>query len=420
MSRTGAQLTILTLIVGLFLTRESRLPPLDAIEESFADFLAMNSRRTEQPAAVTLVGINESSLREHPLPWTPLDYALFFRSAGVFRPEIVATDAALAWDEKAMRPEAQNKFTQYKTMLREQVLRSPKVLLGAQLGFPEDPDAERPVEVVPVLRHVKGELAALPDFPIVEAQADEDYRLSSTLGFRNLPGASNWHRAVPLLYRYRGQVVPSLVLQAALMWEKLSLEDVRVELGARVALGDLVEIPIDVAGRMRVDFGVPRGRCGFDDLVLAAEQADAKSEARNLPPETFSGKLLLLSRVDEASRTLRLAAGRAGSAGELFTAAIATIQSRTFIRRAPPWADAVLIGVAMLASLWLPCWRRGRVAFFAILALIAYVLAALWIFGSELIWMPITLPTGLAVFLALYRLATPGTEGELQKPVKIV
>ena len=307
---------ILTLIVGLFLTRESRLPPLDAIEESFADFLAMNSRRTEQPAAVTLVGINESSLKNHPLPWTPLDYALFFQSAGNFRPEIVGIDAPLAWDEKAMRPDMQKNFTQYKTILREQLLRTPKVLLGAQLGFPEDPTAEQPADTVPVLRHVKGELSALPDFPVVEAQADEDYRLSSTLGFTNLPGASNWHRAVPLIYRYRGQVVPSLVLQAALMWEKLSLDDAQVELGVRIALGDRVEIPVDAAGRMRVDFGVPRGRCGFDDLVLAAAQAEAKSDTRNLAPETFSGKLLVLSRVDEESRTLRLAAGRSGSAGE--------------------------------------------------------------------------------------------------------
>ena len=420
MSRTGAQLMILTLIVGLFLTRESRLPPLDAIEEGFADFLAMNSRRTEQPAAVTLVGINESSLKQHPLPWTPLDYALFFQSAGNFRPEIVGIDAPLAWDEKAMRPDMQKNFTQYKTILREQLLRTPKVLLGARLGFPEDPAAEQPADTVPVLRHVKGELSALPDFPVVEAQADEDYRLSSTLGFTNLPGASNWHRAVPLIYRYRGQVVPSLVLQAALMWEKLSLDDAQVELGVRIALGDRVEIPVDAAGRMRVDFGVPRGRCGFDDLVLAAAQAEAKSDTRNLAPETFSGKLLVLSRVDEESRTLRLAAGRSGSAGELFTAAIATIQSRTFIRRAPQWADAVVIGVAMLASLWLPCWRRGRVVFFAAVAVIGYVLAALWVFGSELMWLPITLPVGLAAFLALYRLATPGTEGELQKPVKIV
>lgn len=418
MSRTGAQLAILTLLAGLFLMRESRLAPVNAIEESFADFLAMNSRRTEAPAAVTLVGINEASLRDHPWPWSPLDFALFFQSASNFGPDIVATDAVLAWDPRSINAETQTKYAQYEKILREHLLRSPKVLLGAQLGFPEEGEEPDAAQAVPLLRNVKGDLSGVPDFPAIEAQAAEDYRLSSVTGFTNLPGASNWHRAVPLVFRYRGQIVPSFVLQAALLWEKLSLDEVAVELGSHLALGDRVEIPIDGAGRMRVDFGVPRGRCGFDDLVLAAAQTEAKSEP-HLPAETFSGKLLLLSRVDAESRTLRLAAGRSGSAGELFSAAIGTIQSRTFIRRAPWWTEAVVIGIAMLASLWLPRWRKGVAVFFSAVGLMGYVLIALWIFGSDLIWLPITLPTGVALFLAIYRLATPGTEGELQKAVKI-
>jgi CHASE2 domain len=419
MSCTGAQLMILTLLVGLFLMRESRLAPVDALDEGFADFLAMNSRRTEEPAAVTLVGIDEATLKEHPLPWTPLDYALFFQSAGGFRPEIVATDAVLAWDGKALSPDLQTKYAQYETILREHLLRSSKVLLGARLGFPEDPDQPPVPESVPVLRHVKGELAAVPDFPAIEVQAGEDYRLSAATGFTNLTGVSNWHRSVPLLFRFRGQVVPSFVLQAVLMWEKLSLDDVSVELGSKIVLGDRVDIPIDIAGRMRVDFGVPRGHCGFDELVLSAAQAEAKSETQ-VPADAFTGKLLLLSRTDPESRNLGLAAGRSGSVGELFAAAIATVQSRTFIRRAPIWVDPTLIGLAMLASLWLPRWRKGRVAICGGVVLLAYVLTALWIFGSELVWLPIMLPTGLVFFVAVYRLATPGTEGELPKAIKIV
>jgi len=418
MSRTGAQLAILTLLVGLFLMRESRLPPLDALEESYADFLAMNSRRSEAPAAVTLVGINEGSLKDHPWPWSPLDFALFFQSANNLRPEIVATDAVLSWDERAMKPATQTKYAQYGKILREHLLRAPKVLLGGELGYPEDPDQPALTETVPVLRHVKGELSAVPDYLSIEAQTAEDYRLSSVTGFTNLSGASNWHRSVPLLLRYRGQVVPSFVLQAVLLWERLSLEDVSVELGAYVALGDRVQIPIDAAGRMRVDFGVPRGRCGFDDLVLAAAQVEAKSET-HIPVETFTGKLLLLSRVDSASRKLRLAAGRAGSPGELLAAAIATVQSRTFIRRAPAWVEFAVLGTAMLVSLWLPRWPKRRVVFLTLVALLGYGLVALWVFGAELIWLPITAPVGLALFLALYRLAIRGTEGELHKPVKI-
>ena len=50
MFRSGAQLMILVLLVGLFLMRESRQAPGDALDDAFADFLAMNSRRDESPA----------------------------------------------------------------------------------------------------------------------------------------------------------------------------------------------------------------------------------------------------------------------------------------------------------------------------------------------------------------------------------
>ncbi len=407
---------ILTLLVGLFLMHESRLAPIDAWEETFADFLAMNSRRTEKPAAVTLVGINEESLHLHPLPWTPLDFALFFQSANHFGPDILATNDVLAWDFSALVPAQQAKYEQYGKILREQLLRSPKVLLGARLGFPEDPDRPLAEETVPILRQVKGDGSRIPDYTVVEAQAGEDYRLSSVPGFTNLPGDSNWHRSVPLVLRYRGHLVPSFILQAVIMWEKLTLDDVRVEIGSKISLGDQVDIPIDAAGQMRVDFGVPRGRCGLDDLVLAAAQFEAKTET-HVPPETFAGKLLLLARVDQDSKDLRLAAGRKGSEGELFAAAIGTVQSRTFIQRAPAWVEWIVIGLAMIASLWLPRWRKGPVVFLCALALLFYVLVALWIFGHRLVWVPILVPTGLALFLAVYRLAIPGTEGEVRQPV---
>lgn len=419
MFRTGAQLMLLVLILGLVLMRESRQEPVSAVDSAFADFLAMNSKRLDAPAPVTLVEINDASLRDHPLPWTPLDFALFFQSANNFGPDLLATDAVLDWDESKLPQDQQTKLEQYRKFLREHLLRAPKVLLGARLGFPEDPDRPVEKEPVPVLRNVTGELSAVPDFTAVEERAAEEYRLSSVTGFTNLPGESNWHRSVPMILRYRGQIVPSFVLQAVVMWEKLTLDDVRVEIGSKISLGDQVEIPIDAAGRMRVDFGVPRGRCGLDDLVLSTAQSEAKTET-HVAPEMFAGKLLLLSRVDAASKTLRLAAGRKGSEGELFAAAIGTVQSRTFIRRAPFWVECIVLGIAMIACLWLPRWRKGRMAFSCALALLFYVLAGLWVFGSQLVWIPIVLPAGLALFLAAYRMATPGTEGELPKAVKIV
>jgi hypothetical protein len=415
MFRTGAQLVILTLIVGLFLMREAAREPVLRVEESFADFLAMNAQRQEPPARTTLVRIDEANLREHPWPWSPVDFALFFQSANGFRPEVLATDEVFAWDPAKLKPELAGKITQYEQLLREHVLKSPRVLLGAQLGYPEDSDALPPLEATPVLRKVTGDAARVPEFTIIEALSTEDYRLSSTAGFTNLPGRNNWHRSVPLVLRYRGQFVPTFVLQAALLSEKVSLDEVVVELGSHITVGEHLSIPINAAGEMRVDFGAERDQCGLDDLVLAAEQRDANSEPR-LPPEFFTGRFLLLARTDPAAQTLHLARGRMGSRGELFAAAIATVQGRSFIQPAPWWSDFVIIGVFALVGFWIPRWSKGLTVFLGCAIPPAYTLLALAIFGAKLIWISAVIPAGLVLFLVVYRLVSPDIDPWAKPP----
>ena len=409
MFRTGAQLFILTLLVGLFLMREAGRDPALRLDESFADFLAMNAQRQEPPARVTLVRIDDSNLKGHPWPWSPLDFALFFQSANGFQPEVLATDELFAWDRSQLAPEAVSKFNQYEQILREQVLKGRRVLLGAQLGFPEDPDKLPPLEPTPVIRQVTGDLGLVPEFTAIELQASEDFRLSTTAGFTNLPGKDNWHRSVPLVLRYRGQLVPTFVLQAALLSEKATLEEVAVKLGEQITVGDRLSIPIDASGQMRVDFGADRDQCGLDDLVLAAEQRDAGSMPR-LPADIFGGRLLLLSRTDSEAAQLHLARGRPGSRGELFAAAVATIQARSFIHRAPWWSDLVIIGFFALLALWIPRWSKGLTVFLGLVAVPSYILMALALFGSKLMWISGLIPAGLILFLILYRLATPNID----------
>lgn len=410
MFRTGTQLMILVLLVGLFLMRESRMAPMRALEEGFADFLAMNSPRKELPPSITLVEIDESSLRDHPWPWTPLDFALFFQAASGFRPELLATDEILRWNPRSLSRDQRQKLPQYQKILREHVLRAPRLLIGSELGFPEDSQQLPPLEGTPIIRHVSGNVSMIPEFTAIGLQADEDLRLASIPGFINLPDEEGVSRSAPLLLRYRGQVTPSFVLQAILLWEKLTPEDVSVVMGKHVTLADRLDIPIDEFGRMRVDFGAPRDRCGFDDLVLSSAQADAQ-RATIVPPALLNGRMLLLSRTDPDSRTLGLAANRIGSPGELMASAIATIQGRSFIKRVPSWFDAAVIGVAMLLAFFVPRWSKGSTCSFALVAVAAYTLAALGGFGSSLTWVPIVLPAGLATFIALYRLATPAVHG---------
>ncbi|MDQ3624009.1 MAG: hypothetical protein M3463_16240, partial [Verrucomicrobiota bacterium] len=113
------------------------------------------------------------------------------------------------------------------------------------------------------------------------------------------------------------------------------------------------------------------------------------------------------SRTDPAVQTLPLASRRTGSRGELFAAAVATIQARSFIRRAPALVELVTIGALMLLALFIPSWSRQIATGILAMALLGYILFAVLFFGGTLLWMPLAVPAGLAVLLILFRLTMP-------------
>ena len=110
----------LVLLAGLALMYESRQEPLAAWDNAFADFLAMHSRRSAPPAPVTLVAIDDSSLANHPWPWTPLDFSLFFQAVLPLKPEVFAVDEVLDWSRFGLPEEQQRQLPADEKMLREQ------------------------------------------------------------------------------------------------------------------------------------------------------------------------------------------------------------------------------------------------------------------------------------------------------------
>ncbi len=407
---------ILVLLAGLVLMRESRREPIASWDNRWADFLAMNSRRGQPAAPVTLVEINDASVQSHAWPWNPLDFSLFIQAVLPHQPEVVAIEEVLDWNRVALPEEQTRKLPQYEKILKDSLLRIPRALLGARLGFPDDPQVAPKWQEVPLLRNVEGDPADLPEFPIVEREPSEDFRLTVTVGFTNLPAVHERYNSVPLLFRQRGQIVPAFTLQAVMLWAKLTPDDVRVVIGSHVALGDKLRIPIDARGQVRVDFAARLQRYGFDELLLANEQLQAKN-----PPivdaAKMRGTIVLLARTDTPARTLPLAARRKGSAGELFAAAIATIQSQSFIQRAPLWAEGFVLLAAMLASFRVPRLTRWKAVTIGFVFLTIYTLVAMAVFNRWLVWLPGVMPLGAVLFFVLFRVATPDSAGKPKKPV---
>jgi hypothetical protein len=416
MFKTGAQMMILVLLAGFGLMRESRQEPLAGWDDRWVDFLATTSRQAQPEAPITLVGIDDGALQEHPWPWNPLDFSLFFQAVLPHQPAVLAVDEVLDWDRFAL-PEAQiQKLPQYERILLDHIHRAPRMLLGAQLGFPEDPQVAPAWQEVPLLRQIKGDVSALPEYPIVERQPSEEYRLAATIGFTNLPATLDRYNSVPLLFRQHGQVVPAFPLQAVMMWARLTQDEVIVEIGSHIDLGRKRRIPIDARGRMRVDFATPRGDLTFDNLLCATEQASAGN-----PPVAdltrLKGRIVLLSRVDSQARKIPLAARRAGSPGELFAAAIATMQNSSFIRRAPQWAEVTIVVLLALLALVVPGWSRFAVLATGFVVLTAYVLIAMAVFSHSLVWLPAVMPAGAVLCLVLFRLLASDAVPRPTKPV---
>ena len=103
--------------------------------------------------------------------------------------------------------------------------------------------------------------------------------------------------------------------------------------------------------------------------------------------------------------------------GELFAAAIATIQNQSFIRRAPRWAEGVVIAVFMLISYRVPRLKKWWAPFIGFVALVVYAMAAMAIFSRWLVWLPATIPLGAVLVFVLLRIVTPDSAGRPKRPV---
>jgi hypothetical protein len=167
---------------------------------------------------------------------------------------------------------------------------------------------------------------------------------------------------------------------------------------------------------MRVDFATPRGVLSFDDLLFAAEQSSSGAK-----PVADLGKLrgrvVLLTRVDTKAKTIPLAASRLGSPGELFAAAIATMQNQSFIQRAPVWAELIVVAVLAILGCFVPKWTRFGTVAAGFVSLAAYVLIAMAVFNRWLIWLPGIMPAGAVLCFILFRIVSTDTVPKPKKPV---
>ena len=367
MERPSIWVIVFVLLLGVLFLRE---PRFQRYEDVFVRWLLRHSQPATKAVPLTIVEVGKEN------PPAPLETALLLQGLLEFKPTVIAIEPILQWGDKAKDQEQ---------IFMDQAMRVPKLLLGAELTASPDPDA--PVPEIAGFSHVTGRRGDLPEFSGIDHQPSEDVRVLSTLSFVNFPSAAADDLHVPLLFQYRGEVIPAFALQAVMLWLRVTPDEVKIDIGSSIDFPDGTKIPVRADGTLLVNpqMTLRARRITIDELLLAAQQHESGA-ASGIRLEDVPSQLIVART--ETNRP------------DLIAAAIASIQAKTFVRRVSRIFDCVIVVVIAALSGWLRKYSRidlviGAVAFSA-----AYCLIALGIISAWAIWLPGWLPLG-AVWISV-------------------
>ena len=384
----------------LFFLREPRLQQYD---EGFLRWLVKNSQPNVAKVPLTVVEIGRDLTPQKKEPGrkkgggatSPLEFALFLQATLEFAPTVIALEPILNWGERDKEQEQ---------IFLDQAMRVPKLVVGAELTA--TPDLEAPVVEIAGFTQVTGQRGGLAEFSGISRQPDEDLRLISTLGFVNLPQEVSDEIYVPLLFQYRGEVIPSFALQATLLWMRLTPAEVKIDIGSYIFLPQGRKIPIRADGTLLINPGAAKQarHITLNELLLGAQQHEKKT-ATTAHLEDIRDQIVLARTPND--QRLR---------PDIFAAAIATIQANSFMHRVSWIFDCVFILVLATFSGIARRFSRIDLVLIAIALTAAYCLIAIGILSRWFIWLPGVLPLGAIWLLALFCLFAPRRKDDPDLP----
>jgi hypothetical protein len=402
MRRPSAWLILVVVLLGVLLLREPRLRRVDDL---FLSWFLEHSEAQIPPAQVTLVEITRQDFRSLPiLPATgnevektarkktlrravsPLEYALFLQAAMDFQPAVIALEPIVIWRDRDKDQEQ---------VFIDQAMRVPKLLVGMELGDKGPRDV--PSDDLLSFSQVTGARGGLAEFSGISHRPDDDIRLISTPGFTNLPADRSDRVRVPMLFEYRGEVVPSFPLQAILLWLRATPGDVRVELGKQILLPNGWKIPIHPDGTATINpvAGGSVRRLTLNQLLLAAQEHEGHREP-TIDLANLKDQIVLLRIADDPLQP-----------PNVFSTAIATIQRNAYIRRVSSIYDWAVVAAAAVFACFLRAIAKTSLVLVAIALSAGSSLLALMSLSENHLWLPTFLPLALLWFLVLVRLFMP-------------
>jgi hypothetical protein len=381
---------LVVLLLGLLLLREPRFQHWDDL---FLRWLLQHSQPHGAKVPLTVVEIGRDPLMDtraadEPSAATPtssgvgispLEFALFLQAALEFKPEVIAFENILRWRERDKDQEQ---------VFLDQAMRVPKLVVAAELTASPDPDD--PGAEVRGFTQVKGKRGDLPEFSGISRRPSEEMRLVSTLGFVNLPLEVATDIRVPLLFLYRGEVIPAFPLQALLLWLGMTPGEVKVEMGSHIALPDGRRIPIASDGTMLIhpQAGQRARRVSLNELLLATQHRDQANDG--------AAERLDLTKDIVLART----PANPLAPPDVFTATLASLQGGIHLRRLSKVFDVVVLLAAVGLIGFARRLDRSDLVLIGIAITAAYCLTALAMISRWYVWLPGTVPLA-AVWLCI-------------------
>ena len=405
MERPSIWLMLVILLSAILFLREPRLQRFD---EGFLRWLLKNSPTRGGIVPLTVVDVGRSASMQKKqsddeprdagggaTEISPVELALFLQAALEFKPTVVGFETILQWRGRDKEQEQ---------VFLDQAMHVPKLLIAAELTA--TPDLDAPVVEIPGFANVTGRRGGLPEFSGIGRQPDEDMRLISTLGFVNLPQEMADEIHAPLLFQYRGEVIPSFALQAALLWMRVTPAEVKIDIGSYIFLPQGRKIPIRSDGTLLIDpSAAKRARhITLNELLFGAQQHEKKTAMTAHLEDMRDQIVLARTPHDETVKP------------DVFAATIATIQGNSFLHRVSWIFDCVFILLVAAASGIARKFSRIDLVLVAIALSAAYCLIALAILSRWSIWLPGILPLGAVWLVALLCLFAPRRKDDPDLP----
>ena len=403
-SRKKTILFIVSCVFSLFLVeREKNEKIVIDFESSYVNWLLDTKKERKEPSSITLLTLDDSEESViQDWPPSPLDYAVILNNLKQYDPKLIAIEPSLEFlgQEEGLIETLRTACLAFN---------QESLLLSAicQMDRSIDPTIEKGENFFDIIDSVNGDTTNIPEFTRINSLPNQRFAaMGLPIAFTRIDLADNNNDEgiykFPLIARIGDKIVPSFVLKAIMLDFNIKADQVIINIGDNIKLGNRKTIPIDNRGHVQ---------------IYPALQEDLSIEKINLltvPPDEPDGKykLLLGNRIiiignNQNSENIKNIPFRNNSRisnAEHMALAISTIQSGLFISEVSRnkeiliWSILILIGAMILKSHSLKAFSRIG------LLIIIYLSFSMLLFQSNGQWASPIAPLALFIVMTMFSL----------------